>query len=113
MTLFGRCERHERFEHFRMRFRIGPVLRYGSPLGAQAFLIRIRILDDKRLQPLRMRRDDPKADRAAIVMKVEAVFADLELLEKAVDRLGNCQKCTRMTMAAGLHSDRCLENPAL
>ena len=88
MTLFGRCERHERIEHFRMRFRIGPILRNGGPLGAQAFLIRIGILDDKRLQPLRMRRDDAKADRPAIVMKVEGVFVDLELLEKIVDRLG-------------------------
>jgi hypothetical protein len=55
VTLFGRCERHERIEHFRMRFRIGPILRNGGPLGAQAFLIRIGILDDKRLQPLRRR----------------------------------------------------------
>ncbi len=63
-----------------MRFRIGPILRNGGPLGAQAFLIRIGILDDKRLQPLRMCRDDAKADRPAIVMKVEGVFVDLELL---------------------------------
>lgn len=41
VTLFGRCERHERIEHFRMRFRIGPILRNGGPLGAQAFLIRL------------------------------------------------------------------------
>ena len=84
VTLFGRCERHERIEHFRMRFRIGPILRNAGPLGAQAFLIGIGILDDKRLQPLRMRRDDAKADRPAIVMKVEGVFVDLELLEKIV-----------------------------
>jgi hypothetical protein len=75
-----------------MCFRIGPILRNGSPLGAQAFLIRIGILDDKRLQPLRMRRDDAKADRPAIVMKVEGVFVDLELLEKLVDRLGQIVK---------------------
>jgi len=50
-----------------MRFRIGPVLRNAGPLGAEAFLIRIGILDDKRLQPLRMRRDDAEADRAAEV----------------------------------------------
>ena len=77
MTLFGRCERHERVEHFGMRFRISPILRNAGPLGAQAFLIRIGILDDERLQPLRMRRDDAKADRPAIVMKVEGVFVDL------------------------------------
>src|SRR5271156_5355892 len=35
-----------------------------------------------------MRQDDAKADRPAIVMKVEGVFVDLELLEKIVDRLG-------------------------
>ena len=70
MTLFGRCERHERVEHFGMRFRI----------GAQAFLIRIGILDDERLQPLRMRQDDAKADRPAIVMKVEGVFMTIEVL---------------------------------
>jgi hypothetical protein len=35
-----------------------------------------------------MRQDDAKADRPAIVMKVEGVFVDLELLEKAVDRPG-------------------------
>jgi hypothetical protein len=29
-----------------------------------------------------MRRDDAEADRAAIVMKVEAVFVDVELLER-------------------------------
>ena len=92
MTLFGRCERHERIEHFRMRFRIGPILRNGGPLGAQAFLIRIGILDDERLQPLRMRRDDAKADRPAIVMKEEGVCVDLELLEETVDRLGQIVK---------------------
>jgi len=35
-----------------------------------------------------MCRDDAKADRPAIVMKVEGVFVDVELLEKLVDRLG-------------------------
>src|ERR1700733_5131771 len=88
MTLFGRCERHERIEHFWMRFRIGPILRDAGPLGAQAFLIDIGILDDERLQPLRMRRHDAKADRPAIVMKEEGVWVDLELLEETVDRLG-------------------------
>ena len=68
-----------------MCFRIGPVLRNAGPLGAQAFLIDIGILDDKRLQPLRMRRDDAKADRPAVVMKVEGVLVDLELLEKSVE----------------------------
>jgi hypothetical protein len=53
-----------------MRFRINPILRNAAPLGAQALLIDIGILDDKCSQPLRMRRDDAKADRAAIVMKV-------------------------------------------
>jgi hypothetical protein len=79
-----------------MRFRIGPILRNAGPLGAQAFLIGIGILDDKRLQPLRMRRDDAKADRPAIVMKEEGVFVDLELLEKAVDRLGQIVKGVRI-----------------
>jgi hypothetical protein len=67
-----------------MRFRIGPILRNAGPLGAQAFLIGIGILDDKRSQPLWMRRDDAKADRPAIVMKVEGIFVDLELLKKIV-----------------------------
>jgi len=88
VTLLGRCERHERIEHFRMRFWIGPILHNGNPLGTQAFLIRIGVLDDKRLQPLRMCRDDAKADRPAIVMKVKGVFVDVEVLEKLVDRLG-------------------------
>jgi uncharacterized OB-fold protein len=79
-----------------MRFRIGPILRNTGPLGAEPFLIGIGILDDKRLQPLRMRRDDAEADRAAIVMKVEAVFVDLELLEKTVDRLGQIVKRVRV-----------------
>ena len=70
-----------------MRFRIGPILRNAGPLGAQAFLIRIGILDDKRLQPPGMLRHDAKADRPAIVMKEKAIFVDLESLEKAVDRL--------------------------
>ena len=35
-----------------------------------------------------MRREDAKADRPAIVMKVEGVFVNPELLEKIVDRLG-------------------------
>jgi hypothetical protein len=87
VTLFGRRERHERIEHFRMRFRIGPILRNAGPFGAQAFPIGIGILDDKRLQPFRMHRDDAKADRPAIVMKVESVFIDLESLKKIVDRL--------------------------
>ena len=80
VTLFGRCERHERVEHFGIPFRIGPILRNADPLGAQAFLIRIGILDDERLQAPRIRRDDAKADRPTIVMKVEGVFVDLKLL---------------------------------
>ena len=48
MTLFGCGKRHERIEHFRMRFRIGPILRNAGPLGAEAFLIGIGILDDGR-----------------------------------------------------------------
>ena len=96
VTLFGRRERHERIEHFRMRFRIGPILRNSGLLGAQAFLIRIGILDDKRLQPLRMRRDDAKADRPAIIMKEEGACVDLELLEETVDRLGQIVKRVRV-----------------
>ena len=79
-----------------MRFRIGPILRNAGPLGARAFLIRIGILNDKRLQPLRMRRDDAKADRSAIVMKVKGVFVDLELFEKSVDRPGQIIKRVRI-----------------
>ena len=88
MTLFGRGERYEPIEHLRMRFGIGPILRNAGPLGAKAFLIDVGILDDKRLQPLPMRRHDAKADRAAIVMKEERVGVDLELLEESADRLG-------------------------
>ena len=96
VTLFRRRERHERVEHFRARFRIGPILRDAGPLGAQAFLIDIGILDDERPQSLRMRRDDAKADRPAIVMKVEGVFVDLELFEKVVDRPGQIVKGVRI-----------------
>jgi hypothetical protein len=47
-------------------------------------------------------------------MKIEGVFVDLELLEKTVDSSWpSFQRCTRTTMAAGLHSDRILENPVL
>jgi hypothetical protein len=92
VTLFGRGERHECIEHLKMRFRIGPILRDAGPLGAEAFPIRIGILDDKPLQLLRMRRHDAKADRPAIVMKVEAVFVDLKLFEKIVGCLGQIVK---------------------
>jgi hypothetical protein len=40
-----------------------------------------------------MRRDDAKADRSAIVMKVKGVFVDLELFEKSVERPGQIIKC--------------------
>ena len=96
VTLFGRCERHERVEHFRVRFRIGPILFNGGPLGAQAFLVSVGVLDDQRLQPPRMRRDDAKADRTAIVMEVEGVFVDLELFEKIVDCLGQIVECVHI-----------------
>src|SRR5271167_2652875 len=39
-----------------------------------------------------MRRDYAKADRPAVVMKVEGVSVDLELLEKSVDRSGQIVK---------------------
>src|SRR3984957_15961093 len=96
VTLLGRCERHERIEHFWMRFRIVPISRNAGPLGTQAFPVGIGVLDDKRLQPLGMRRHDAKADRPTIVMKEEGVFVDLELLEKAVDRLGQIVKGIRI-----------------
>ena len=79
-----------------MRFRIGPILRNAGPLGTQAFLVGIGILDDKRRHPLGMLRHDAKADRSAIVMKEEGVFVDLELLEKAVDRPGQIVKGVRI-----------------
>ena len=88
VTLFGCCERHERVEHFRMRFRIRPILRNAGPLGAQALLIGVGILDDEGPQPLWVRRDDAKADRTAVVVEVESVFIDFELFEKAIDRRG-------------------------
>jgi len=43
-----------------------------------------------------MRQDDAKADRPAIVVKVEGVFIDLELLEKSVDRPGQIVKGVRI-----------------
>src|SRR5580658_5973575 len=79
-----------------MRFRIDPIMRNVDPLGAQAFLIRVGILDDKCLQPLRMRQDDAKADRSAIVMKEERVFVDLQLLKKTVDGLGQIVEGVRV-----------------
>jgi hypothetical protein len=96
VTLFGRCNRHERVKHFRMHFRIGPILRNAGPFGAQALLIGIGILDDKCSKPIRMRRDYAKADRPAVVMKVEGVSVDLELLEKSVDRSGQIVKGVRI-----------------
>ena len=94
MTLFGRCKRHERVKHFRMHFRIGPVLRNAGPFDAQAFPIGIGILDDKCSKPIRMRRDYAKADRPAVVMKVEGVSV-------AYDDVGGASLC------------RILENPVL
>ena len=115
--LFGRCERHERIETLQDALSDRPNSAQWRPTWRLygAFLIRsIGILDDKRLQPLRMRRDDAKADRPAIVTKEEGACVDLELLEETVDWFWpNWQRCTHMTMAAGLHSDQTLENPAL
>jgi len=53
VTLLGRCKGYEHIQDFRMRFRIGPILRNAAPLGAQALLIDIGILDDKCSEPLR------------------------------------------------------------
>jgi hypothetical protein len=63
-----------------MRFWIGPILRGARPLGAQAFLVDVGVLDDKSLHPLVMRQHDAEADRPAVVMKEEDVFVDLELI---------------------------------
>ena len=82
MTLFGGFEREERIDHFGMRFRVGPVPGDAGPLRAEAFLVGVGVLDDQRLQPLRMGQDHAKADRRAIVVKVEGVVADLELVEQ-------------------------------
>src|SRR5580704_205325 len=79
-----------------MRFRISPIFRNAGPFGAQALLIDIGILNDKCSKPIRMRRDDAKADRPAVVMKVEGVSVDLELLEKSVDRFGQIVKGVRI-----------------
>ena len=111
MTLLGRGERYERVEHFGMLFRISPISRDAGPLGAQNFLIRVGILDDKRSKPIRMRRDYAKADRPAVVMKVEGVFVDLELLEKSVDRLGKTIESVRIRRRWRVVTNR--ENPAL
>src|ERR1700733_306374 len=79
-----------------MCFWIGPILRDTCPLGAQALLIDIGILDDESLHPLRMRQNDAEADRPAVVMKVEGALGDLELLKEAVDRLGQVVKGVRI-----------------
>lgn len=88
MTLFGGRRRDERIEYVAVRFRIDPILRDSSPLGPQPLLVDIGILDNERLQPLRVRQDDTKPDWTTIVVKVKRIFVDFKLLKKAVDRLG-------------------------
>jgi hypothetical protein len=43
-----------------------------------------------------VRQDYAKADRPAVVMKVEGVFVDLELLEKSVDSPSQIVKGVRI-----------------
>src|SRR5215471_18035035 len=88
MALFGCCQRHERVEHFRMPRWIGPILRDAGPLGAQAFLIDVGVLNDESLHACGMRQHDAEADRPAVVMKKEDAFLDLELLQETMGRLG-------------------------
>jgi len=71
-----------------MRFWIDPILLDTSPLGTQALLIGVGILDYESLHPLGMRQNDPEANRPAIIMKIEDAFPYLELLEETVGRLG-------------------------
>src|SRR5580692_1376856 len=86
MKQLGRGSRHERVEHFGGHFWIGPIPCDTCPLRAKPFLIVIAILDDESPHPLRMRQEDAETYRPAVVMKVEAAFVDLELLEKTVGR---------------------------
>src|SRR6516165_6016529 len=72
-----------------MRLWIGPILRDGGPLRAQALLIGVGILDDESLRPLRMRQEHAETDWAAVVMKIEGAFADFEVIEQVIHR--RCQ----------------------
>ena len=88
MSLFGGRRRDERIQYIAVRFRINPILRDSGPFDPQTLLVDIGILDNERLQPLRVRQDNAKPDRPTIVVKVKCIFVDFKLFKKAVDRLG-------------------------
>src|SRR5690242_18098605 len=79
-----------------MRVWIFPIPRDTGPLGAESFLVDIRILNDESLKPLRMLHHDAEADWAAVVVEVEGIFADPELLEEIIDGLRQVIKGIRV-----------------
>src|ERR1700722_16749402 len=93
MALFSRLRGYKRLEHFGMRFPIRPILRNARPLGPQALLVDIGVLDDEGTHPLRVRQNDPETDRTTVVMEVEGTVVNLELLEESVGRLRQVIEC--------------------
>lgn len=51
-------------------------------------LVRDGVLDDERRDALGMGEGQPEADRAAVVLQVEAVAGNALLLEEAIDDVG-------------------------
>src|SRR5579859_2475292 len=87
MTDLGSPQRGKQRRHFRMSLRLGPVLGNTLPPGPETLFISVGVLNDQRLQPIRMSEDQAIADGRTVILHIYAVATDLELFEQLVGRL--------------------------
>ena len=71
---------------------IGPKRTPRLPVRAQAVVVRHRVLNDKRLDTLRMRQRHAKTYRAAVVLHVQRVAREAERLGEVIHDLGDVVK---------------------
>jgi hypothetical protein len=70
-------------------------MRVGCSSWRQPFVVCDRVLDDQRLDPVRMRQCHPKADGASVVLHVQGVVLKTERLRKVSDDVREVVKRVR------------------
>ena len=88
MSLLRRLIGKKGVDDLRVHLRISPKFRDLRPFRSKPLSVGVTVLDDQRVQSLRVGQDDPITDRRPVVEQVERVASDLELLEQRIDCLG-------------------------
>ena len=86
--MFCRLEGQECIDDLGMGLRVRPKFGDLGPLGTQAILVDVAILDDKSVKRFRVSQDHAETNWRAVVVEIERVVVDIQRGQKIANRLG-------------------------